>query len=87
MRENPLRAAFASNWKQQDLNELGISSADSALRWAYEVDEGVPTAAGVSQYIDRLQLRGDYKLILLISTSCITFVQVVCILVQSNWDM
>lgn len=45
----------ALQFKQSELGELGLTSVDSAVRWAYEIQEGVSTDAGVKQYISELE--------------------------------
>ena len=56
MRSAPHRAALQFN--RTHLDELGISSVDGAVRWAYEIGDGVETAAGVEQYIAKLEGHG-----------------------------
>jgi hypothetical protein len=53
MRADPLRAALSS--RPSDLRELGVHSADAAMRLAFDVKEGVDTAKGITTYIDKLQ--------------------------------
>ena len=58
MRSSPHRAALQFN--RTHLGELGITSVDGAVRWAYDVSDidDVDTDAGVEQYIDKLQGHG-----------------------------
>ena len=39
-------------------SELGLTSVDGAVRWAYEIGDGVETAAGAEQYIAELECHG-----------------------------
>jgi hypothetical protein len=54
MRENPEQAVGLS-WSQPRLVEFGVNSSDEGLRLAYEVRHGIDTAAGVEDYISRLE--------------------------------
>ena len=49
------RDRSALQFKQSELGELSLSSADGAVRWAYETLDGVATDAGVEQYISELE--------------------------------